>query len=231
MGYHYKESGKSGWDVLIVTKKGMEEGGLPNGFVLLTGTMYSDRTCKKWLDDIRNSDILHVSVAKHCDNETVMTHISPNGCVNRFGFFLSVEDPFKKDKSDYDIGGSGWFRRQTVPDYKKFAEEFFGKEIICEYHFIVKDTSMETRKSMTRKHATQEAAWSDAILCASTFADEQSAKKQVPFDMRVDHKLQTITVIAPSGIIKRTFVVSKAGAKNNILCKSKTEGEENVKRD
>lgn len=87
MGYHYKESGKSGWDVLIVTKKGMEEGGLPNGFVLLTGTMYSDRTCKKWLDDIRNSGILHVSVAKHCDNETVMTHISPNGCVNRFGFF------------------------------------------------------------------------------------------------------------------------------------------------
>ena len=44
MGYHYKESGKSGWDVLIVTKKGMEEGGLPNGFVLLTGTMYSDKT-------------------------------------------------------------------------------------------------------------------------------------------------------------------------------------------
>jgi len=114
MGYHYKESGKSGWDVLIVTKKGMEEGGLPNGFVLLTGTMYSDRTCKKWLDDIRNSDILHVTVAKHCDNETVMTHISPNGCVNRFGFFLSVKDPFKKDKSDYDIGGSGWFRRQTL---------------------------------------------------------------------------------------------------------------------
>lgn len=76
-----------------------------------------------------------------------------------------------------------------------------------------------------------EYSWSDAILYASTFADEQSAEKQVPFDMRVDHKLQTITVIAPSGIIKRTFFVSKAGAKNNILCKSKTEGEENVKRD
>ena len=212
MGYHYKESGKSGWDVLIVTKKGMEEGGLPNGFVLLTGTMYSDRTCKKWLDDIRNSDILHVSVAKHCDNETVMTHISPNGCVNRFGFFLSVEDPFKKDKSDYDIGGSGWFRRQTV-------------------HFIIKDTDTKTGKFFDRKYTTQEAAWSNAILYASTFADEQSAEKQVPFDMRVDHKLQTITVIAPSGIIKRRFVVSKAGAKNNILCKSKTEGEENVKRD
>lgn len=231
MGYHYKESGKSGWDVLIVTKKGMEEGGLPNGFVLLTGTMYSDRTCKKWLDDIRNSDILHVSVAKHCDNETVMTHISPNGCVNRFGFFLSVEDPFKKDKSDYDIGGSGWFRRQTVPDYKKFAEEFFGKEITSEFHFIIKDTDTKTGKFFDHKYTTQEAAWSNAILCASTFADEQSAEKQVPFDMRVDHKLQTITVIAPSGIIKRRFVVSKAGAKNNILCKSKTEGEENVKRD
>lgn len=208
MGYHYKESGKSGWDVLIVTKKGMEEGGLPNGFVLLTGTMYSDRTCKKWLDDIRNSDILHVSVAKHCDNETVMTHISPNGCVNRFGFFLSVEDPFKKDKSDYDIGGSGWFRRQTVPDYKKFAEEFFGKEITSEFHFIIKDKDTKTGKFFNYKYTTQEAAWSDAILYASTFADEQSAEKQVPFDMRVDHKLQTITVIAPSGIIKRTFVVS-----------------------
>lgn len=142
-----------------------------------------------------------------------------------------MEDPFKKDKSDYDIGGSGWFRRQTVPDYKKFAEEFFGKEITSEFHFIIKVKDTKTGKFFDHKYTTQEAAWSNAILYASTFADEQSAEKQVPFDMRVDHKLQTITVIAPSGIIKRTFVVSKAGAKNNILCKSKTEGEENVKRD
>lgn len=29
MGYHYRESGDNGWDILVVTKKGMEEGGLP----------------------------------------------------------------------------------------------------------------------------------------------------------------------------------------------------------
>ena len=43
MGYHYRESGDNGWDILVVTKKGMEEGGLPKGIILLTGILYAER--------------------------------------------------------------------------------------------------------------------------------------------------------------------------------------------
>lgn len=58
-------------------------------------------------------------LAKHCDKETELTHISKDGFVNRFGFFLSKEDPFKPGQQDIDIE-SGWFRRQTVLDYKRW---------------------------------------------------------------------------------------------------------------
>lgn len=88
MGYHYRESGDNGWDILVVTKKGMEEGGLPKGIILLTGILYAERNGagRKWINDVRASGIIHVSVAKHCDKETELTHISKDGFVNRFGF-------------------------------------------------------------------------------------------------------------------------------------------------
>ena len=40
MSYHFKSSGYPGEDYLIVTKKGKEEGKLPNGIILLGGLMY-----------------------------------------------------------------------------------------------------------------------------------------------------------------------------------------------
>ena len=57
MGYHYRESGDNGWDILVVTKKGMEEGGLPNGIILLTGILYAERNGagRKWINDVRAS--------------------------------------------------------------------------------------------------------------------------------------------------------------------------------
>lgn len=47
MGYHYRESGDNGWDILVVTKKGMEEGGLPKGIILLTGILYAMKDRKQ----------------------------------------------------------------------------------------------------------------------------------------------------------------------------------------
>ena len=42
MSYHFKDSGYPGEDYLIVTKKGKEEGNLPDGIILLGGLMYCD---------------------------------------------------------------------------------------------------------------------------------------------------------------------------------------------
>ena len=160
MGYHYRESGDNGWDILVVTKKGMEEGGLPKGIILLTGILYAERNGagRKWINDVRASGIIHVSVAKHCDKETELTHISKDGFVNRFGFFLSKEDPFKPGQQDIDIE-SGWFRRQTVLDYKKFTETFFKIEVISDCRYIVKDTDVETDKEIVHRYQTQEDAY------------------------------------------------------------------------
>ena len=40
MSYYFRDSGYPGEDYLIVTKKGKEEGNLPDGIILLGGLMY-----------------------------------------------------------------------------------------------------------------------------------------------------------------------------------------------
>ena len=211
MGYHYRESGDNGWDILVVTKKGMEEGGLPKGIILLTGILYAERNGagRKWLNDVRASGIIHVSVAKHCDKETELTHISKDGFVNRFGFFLSKEDPFKPGQQDIDIE-SGWFRRQTVLDYKKFTETFFKTEIISEYRYLVKDVDVETGKEFIHKHQTREDAWTDALRCAGRETVALSVNATDSVDMKIDYRAQTIRVLDSDGKAKRTYQVTTA---------------------
>ena len=211
MGYHYRESGDNGWDILVVTKKGMEEGGLPKGIILLTGILYAERNGagRKWLNDVRASGIIHVSVAKHCDKETELTHISKDGFVNRFGFFLSKEYPFKPGQQDIDIE-SGWFRRQTVLDYKKFTETFFKTEIISEYRYLVKDVDVETGKEFIHKHQTREDAWNDALRCAGRETVALSVNATDSVDMKIDYRAQTIRVLDSDGKAKRTYQVTTA---------------------
>lgn len=211
MGYHYRESGDNGWDILVVTKKGMEEGGLPNGIILLTGILYAERNGagRKWINDVRASGIIHVSVAKHCDKETELTHISKDGFVNRFGFFLSKEDPFKPGQQDIDIE-SGWFRRQTVLDYKKFTETFFKVEVISDCRYIVKDTDVETDKEIVHRYQTQEDAWIAAMLCANRQTFDLSVKMPGSVHMSVNYKEQTISVIGSDNQVKRLYKVTTA---------------------
>lgn len=211
MGYHYRESGDNGWDILVVTKKGMEEGGLPKGIILLTGILYAERNGagRKWINDVRASGIIHVSVAKHCDKETELTHISKDGFVNRFGFFLSKEDPFKPGQQDIDIE-SGWFRRQTVLDYKKFTETFFKIEVISDCRYIVKDTDVETDKEIVHRYQTQEDAWNDAMLCANRQTFDLSVKMPGSVHMSVNYKEQTISVIGSDNQVKRLYKVTTA---------------------
>lgn len=211
MGYHYRESGDNGWDILVVTKKGMEEGGLPKGIILLTGILYAERNGagRKWINDVRASGIIHVSVAKHCDKETELTHISKDGFVNRFGFFLSKEDPFKPGQQDIDIE-SGWFRRQTVLDYKKFTETFFKIEVISDCRYIVKDTDVETDKEIVHRYQTQEDAWIAAMLCANRQTFDLSVKMPGSVHMSVNYKEQTISVIGSDNQVKRLYKVTTA---------------------
>lgn len=118
MGYNYRESGYGRCDYLIVTKKGKEEGRLPDGIVILTGQLYADPEFKAWLSTAEEKGY-HVFVAKHCENERELTHISKNGFVNRFGFFITKANMFEHGDSDYDIGSGSWFRRKNAPPSRK----------------------------------------------------------------------------------------------------------------
>lgn len=62
MGYNYRESGYGRCDYLIVTKKGKEEGRLPDGIVILTGQLYADPEFKAWLPTAEEKGY-HVFVA------------------------------------------------------------------------------------------------------------------------------------------------------------------------
>lgn len=125
MGYHYKESGYGCWDILLTTQKGQEEGNLPKGVVILTGFQYADPDYRNWMKEIESSGRYSVSVAKHCDDENELTHLSKNGYVNRFGFFLSETDPFKESEENIEIKQGTWFQRKNVKDYKKFIDDYF----------------------------------------------------------------------------------------------------------
>lgn len=117
MGYHYQASGYGNCDYLIVTKKGKEEGGLPDGIVILTGQLYGDPEFKNWLPTAEEKGY-HVFTAKHCDDERELTHIRKNGgIVNRFGFFITKTNMFEHGDSDYDIGSGSWFRRKNAPSF------------------------------------------------------------------------------------------------------------------
>ena len=105
MGYNYRESGYGRCDYLIVTKKGKEEGRLPDGIVILTGQLYADPEFKAWLPTAEEKGY-HVFVAKHCDDEREFTHITKTNM-------------FEHGDSDYDIGSGSWFRRKNAPTFKE----------------------------------------------------------------------------------------------------------------
>ena len=97
MSYHFKDSGYPGEDYLIVTKKGKEEGNLPDGIILLGGLMYCDMDFRNW---IREAEF---------------------GFVNRFGFFITKEPLFVHSHEDIMIG-QGWFVRKHTTDFTKALE-------------------------------------------------------------------------------------------------------------
>lgn len=124
MGYTYKPSGKNGIDLIVPTKKGMDEGGMPKGAIVPIGYKCMPEVAAY----IHNTDY-NVYKAKHCDKENVLTHIQPTGIVNLFGWYVTCMDILSvKPQWTLDVGGPGWFRRVTVHDIKEI-ERFAGKVV------------------------------------------------------------------------------------------------------
>ena len=93
MNYKYTKSYKDGIDIIIPTKKGLEEGDMPKGTIIPT--------------------------VKHCEQFNVMTHIVPSGMVNRFGLYITRAQILSV-KKDWNINiGTGWFKRITIQDIKE----------------------------------------------------------------------------------------------------------------
>lgn len=104
----------------------------------------------------------------------------------------------------------GWFRRQTVLDYKKFTETFFKIEVISDCRYIVKDTDVEIDKGIVHRYQTQEDAWNAAMLCANRQTFDLSVKMPGSVHMSVNHKEQTISVIGSDNQLKRLYKVTTA---------------------
>ena len=78
MSYYFRDSGYPGEDYLIVTKKGKEEGNLPDGIILLGGLMHCDMDFRNWIREAEQNGY-YVYPAKHCNDEQEVTHISEFG--------------------------------------------------------------------------------------------------------------------------------------------------------
>lgn len=122
MGYRFNSSGKPGIDLVIPTKKGLEEGGMPKGVIIPIGYKYL-REVRKYIDEANASEDRNVYIAKHCDNENILTHIVPDGIVNRFGWYVTRMDILSvKPNWCLDVGGPGWFKRVTVSNISEIEK-------------------------------------------------------------------------------------------------------------
>ena len=126
MSYHFKSSGYPGEDYLIVTKKGKEEGKLPNGIILLGGLMYCNMDFRNWIREAERNGY-YIYPAKHCEDLNEITHISEFGFVNRIGFFITKEPLFVHSHEAIMIGQS-WFVRKHATDFMEALQTLDDKE-------------------------------------------------------------------------------------------------------
>jgi len=123
MGYHYRPSGMSGIDVLTVTKKGEEKGGLLKGAILPIGYLHVPGYYKAFQQLVKDAQA-EVYVAKHCEDEDEVMYLTDGGIVNRFGLFLT-KDKCMAGKTNWSLdiaGGMGWVKRVTVKDVSEIAK-------------------------------------------------------------------------------------------------------------
>ena len=110
-GYLYRNSGHL-LDIIVVTNKGISEGGLCKGAIIPIGHYYVPEWNKE-LNALAREHSLNRYVAKHCGDENVLTHITPTGFVNRFGIY-HTRTPMPEGDWCIDVKKSSWFRRKTI---------------------------------------------------------------------------------------------------------------------
>ena len=119
MGYRFTPSGQ-GLDILVVTKKGIDEGGLPKGVIVPIGYFHIIKHRIK-LKTITEEHSVNRYVAKHCDNENVLTHITPSGMVNRFGLFYTKEE-MPEGNWCLDVAKGSWVRRKSIGSFDELVQ-------------------------------------------------------------------------------------------------------------
>lgn len=126
MSYKYRDSGLGGVDAIFVTKKGVNEGGFPNGFIIPIGYLYVEEY-REEIKDISRKAGIQTYVAKHCDDPKELTHIVPAGTVNRFGIFFTKE---KMPDGNWclDVGKGEWFTRKNFRSVNNAFRCFCEKE-------------------------------------------------------------------------------------------------------
>ena len=103
--YKYREGNGGRISILVPTKKGLEEGGLPKGVIVPIGNTYVPGRTKEMAEIVKENG-LHTAMVMHLpEDESIVVSIRhPRHYVNRFGFFFSNEDIFANSDEDYDIG-------------------------------------------------------------------------------------------------------------------------------
>ena len=111
--------------VIAVTKEGETRGGIPKGVIIPIGYYHvpqHEAEITKAVSAIKKDTTLYEYVAKHCDKQYELTHIVPEGIVNRFGIFLTREDMSPFGNWCLDVGMGSWFRRKTVSSFDEIRK-------------------------------------------------------------------------------------------------------------
>lgn len=119
MSYLYRNSGNSGIDLIVATKKGIELGGMPKGAIIPIGYKFIPEVLE-YLNNTKHN----VYIAKHCDNKNELRYVQQTGIVNRFGWYITDTKVKSSEKNwSLNVDGHGWFKRVTVSsieDIEKF---------------------------------------------------------------------------------------------------------------
>lgn len=115
--YKYVESndfknGEAITDVLVVTKKGVEHGGLFKGIIIPNTT---NETVRNIIRDYPGD----VWAAHHASwgKDNLLLYVKKYGYINRFGWYLITDAPIAvPDDIELDIAGQGWVKRVPVKD-------------------------------------------------------------------------------------------------------------------
>ena len=93
--------------IAVVTKKGTRECGLPKGVIIPSGRFFSEKRNdfgETWAQFVESNHLFSGCAIHSSANEDCIITIRTNDhFVNRFGIFLSREDPFEHSDDNWDV--------------------------------------------------------------------------------------------------------------------------------